>query len=164
MQYTKQFILRFVSLIFLAGTVATFTSCNGDEEPPTNSKTDNSGTSNWDLVITVDLGGAFEVTADMVLTLKETTFDATITTKDIAGSPETHVTEFTGTRDGDKLTVSNQVFNITPTGGTEEEVTLKQGEFTITGNTLSGTGNMAVDFKDGNPPFDGSCTFTGTKK
>lgn len=117
------------------------------------------------MIATVDLGGEFEVKADVVFTLMTSTFEATVTTTEIAGQPEEHTTMLTGTRDGDNLTLSaNQVFNVTPPGGDEEKVTIKSGTITLSGNTLTGSGVMEVDFQDGSDPIEGNFSATGTKK
>jgi len=125
----------------------------------------NNTTSNdWDLNCTVDLGGEFDVTADASFDMKETTFDATVTTKTIGGAEEVHVSEISGTRSGDVLTVTNAQFTVVSPGGNTEVVTMKTATITINGDNMTGSGTMEVDLGDGNPPVEGTFTVTRTRK
>lgn len=158
---------KFMTLSLAVLTLA-FVSCEKEEvnEPGGSTGNNNGGGTNndvYDLTIEVDLGGVFPVTADAVFILEATTFTATVTTKEIAGSPEEHVTEISGTRNGDQLNVQNAVFNVTPPGQNEQIVTITNADITLSGNNLDVTGTMEVDFQDGNPPLPGTFEGTGTK-
>ncbi len=115
-------------------------------------------TSEWALNGTVDLGGTFPVTADMVLETNGSSFIATVTTKTIGGAVEVYTMPIPGTIIDGVYTVTN--CSVQAVEG--EQVTINTLTFTINGNTLNGSGNMNVIIPGvGNLP--GTIQATGTK-
>ena len=87
-------------------------------------------TSEWALNGTVDLGGTFPVTADMVLETNGSSFIATVTTKTIGGAVEVYTMPIPGTIIDGVYTVTN--CSVQAEG---EQVTINTLTFTINGNT-----------------------------
>lgn len=114
----------------------------------------------WDLDATVDLGGAFAVTAGADIQTSGSTFTATVTTYTIGGAAERHTIPLSGTILAGVYTITDQPINVIA----GEQITIKKLEFTITGgNTLTGSGNITV-ILDGSPTeIPGTVQVSGTK-
>ena len=114
-------------------------------------------TTTWALEVDVDLGGVFDVTADVVIEIDMADFTAAVVTQDIAGQPEMHDIPLTGTVEGTTLTMSDSPFTI-DVGGVIEDF-LVSGTATIDGDSLTGSGTFTSSF-DGGKPIPGSYTIT----
>ncbi len=115
-------------------------------------------TSLWNLTATVDLDGVFPVIADAEIVTGSSTFTSTVTTKTISGAIEVYTIPFSGTCNNGTYTVTNQHFDAVP----GEDATLTTLTFTISGNTLTGSGNISIVIPGvGTRP--GTVQLTGTK-
>jgi YVTN family beta-propeller protein len=115
-------------------------------------------TSLWNLTATVDLDGVFLVIADAEIVTGNSTFTSTVTTKTISGATEVYTIPFSGTYNNGNYTVTNQHFDAVP----GEDATLISLTFTISGNTLTGSGNISIIIPGvGTRP--GTVQLTGTK-
>jgi hypothetical protein len=118
----------------------------------------------WKADVTVDLGGEFAVTADVIFHFNADAFTADVTTLLIAGAPEEHRILISGTRSGDTLTVTDAQFMIVvgPEGMAVAETIELDGTFTIDGDNLSGTGSFNTT-PEGGGSFPGTLSATATR-
>lgn len=124
-------------------------------------KDDNPGGKKWQLTVNVDLGGQFVVNATAEITINGTTFTAAIATSKISGADEVHNVSIQGTvTNGNTLNVADQHFTITM-GSDQEPVTIVTATCTISGNDITGSGNMEVLPAGVITPVSGTFTLQG---
>nr|HPR33530.1 beta-propeller fold lactonase family protein [Prolixibacteraceae bacterium] len=112
----------------------------------------------WNLDVTVDLGGPFNVVADATIDTDVTTFTAMVNTKTIGGGPEEYSIPFSGTHNNGVYTVANFPFDAVP----GEQGTIDLATFTIDGDQLNGEGTFTVIIPDVGE-VQGNLIITGTQ-
>jgi hypothetical protein len=124
-------------------------------------KDDNPGVKKWQLTIIVDLGGQFVVNATADITINGSAFTAAIATSKIGGADEAHNVSIEGTvTNGNTLNVTDQHFTIT-IGSDLEPVTIVTATCTISGNNITGSGNIEVLPAGIITPIPGTFTLEG---
>ena len=141
------------------------TACKNDDDTDDNDDNNNTTTpttTNWNLNASVDLGGTFPVVATGVATVNGSSLSIAITTSTIGGAAEVHNFTITGAVSGDTWTVTNSQFSIN-SGGGDENITITTGTHTISGSSLTGSGNVSVVPVGDTTSMPGTYTVTGTK-
>lgn len=145
---------KMLALVLISSVGLLFGCSSGGEAP-------GGGGDTYNLTVNVDLGGAFDVTATARISTTGSTFTAVITTIKIGGADEAHTMTISGSVMGSTYTVVNQQFTITV--GTTTETVVVNGSFTISGNSLTGSGTMTVDQGGAVGPMNGTFSAAGTK-
>lgn len=148
--------------ILLVSFLMVFMVSCGDNDDTNNGPT---GTDIWNMTITVDLGGEFEVVATADITMSGNTFTAVVNTTTIGGQAEAHEIEL----EGDSEILDDGTYKLI----------LKDEEFEIPGETievsgtvliddalgtLSGSGTLVVEIDGVDGLVSGKFDLTGTKQ
>jgi hypothetical protein len=140
----------FISVLFLSLVLS---ACKKEE-------TTSSGNT-WTLDATVFLGSEFPVTASADIQTSGTNFTAQISTITISGAPEVHHITLSGTVNNGVYTITNQNFELT-VGTATEEIKVNTLVFSIIGNSLEGSGTIAV-YQGGTLIEDGTVDVSGIR-
>jgi hypothetical protein len=111
------------------------------------------------LDVEVDLGGVFDVAAEVTLTIREPSFTSDVVTVEIAGGPEEHQFVLSGSVVGDELTMAGSTFMI-DVGGTPETHAVS-GTVTLGADGISGGGTVESTIGKG-PSIPGTWTVVGS--